>query len=469
MHRTSFILVFILVLAFLGNGCEGDDGVQGSGGDADADADGDTDSDSDSDSDSDGDSDSDSDADGDECVDFPWEVETKPINLLVLLDRSKSMENYTVAGTDKSYGEVVQGAIDYIVKQHTESGIVNFALNVFPSPDMCTAEYGNLDSGFDTRILCQAASNYQGEESAFAPPLVPFAETISTDTYDTIHTALGEVGYCGGTPISKSLLWAHVYLDSLNLENETYVLLATDGAPGCNFGLELPCDSASTTLDAEAPEQCLDDHDSARAVYQLAAAGYRTFVVGVGADVAAFSDVMNIIAYWGGGHIPTTEPDYDIIPSAPGGTWYYPANDAATVSSALEEVTNEAISCVYNVDWQSIPEKDPKTGFTVFKSCDQMRVFGVSVETDDKIELTYMESCSDENPNAADERLRIGWTWDELEGTSWKDIEAVGDTSKCVGVKLCNNACTQLKMRKGVKHWSGISASFGCRPIIVVE
>ena len=290
------------------------------------------------------------------------------------------------------------------------------------------------------------------------------------DTYDAIRQVLDEVGNCGGTPITKSLQWARAYLNSLELTLDTYVLLATDGAPGCNLNADLPCESSTPGADAEVPAQCLDDMDSIHAAFDLATDGYKTFVVGVGADVAAFSDVMDVIAYTGGGYLKEDQPSlYEIDPPPDGGNWYYPAADAETLTAALEEVTNEAISCVYEVDWATIPEVDENTGLNVIKSCDQTRVFGIPEGSGDKIEITYMERCSDEDPNASDEQLQLGWTWDELEGDSWKEVESVGeDVSQCVRVKLCNNACSKLKTIQGVKEWDGVSASFGCQPIVIV-
>lgn len=446
--------------------------------DADTDADNDTDTDVDNDVDGDTDNDTDSDSDGDadnntgpECVDFPWEVETKPINMLVLLDRSKSMEKYTIAGTDESYADVVQAAIDAIVQQHTNSGIINFALNVFPSPAMCDIEYGNKEAADQSAaILCQAASQYTTESNPFNEPEVPFDETITMDTYSAIQKVLDEVGNCGGTPISKSLQWARNYLNSLDLENDTYILLATDGAPGCNLNAELPCESSTPNATAEAPAQCLDDMDSIHAVFDLAKDGYKTFVVGVGEDIAAFADIMNVIAYTGGGHLKEDQPSLYEIEDPPEGkeNWYYPAADSETLNNALEEVTNEAISCVYEVDWESIPKVDPNTNLNVIKSCSQMRVFGVPIDDEEKIELTYMQNCNDEDPESENERQQMGWTWEELEGKSWDSVEEIGsDTSQCIRVKLCENACAKLKTIEGVKEWDAVSASFGCQPIII--
>ena len=464
----------LLMLSLISIGCIGCEsgspkaGDIGNGG-ADGDSDGDTDSDT-ADGTTGGTENSTDDPNA-ECFDFPWEVEIKPINMLVLLDRSKSMEKYTVDGSDDTYAEVVRDAIDAIIQQHTSSGIINFALNVFPSPAMCTPDYGDMDAADQSAaVLCQAASQFTTDENPYNPPEVAFAETISSSTHDAIRQVLAEVGNCGGTPITKSLQWARNYLNSLDLEDDTYVLLATDGAPSCNLNASLPCESSTPGAEAEAAAQCLDDLDSVHAAFDLARDGYKTFVVGVGSDIAAFSDLMDVIAYTGGGHMKEDQESlYDIEAPPDGGNWYYPATDSETLSAVLEDVTNAAISCEYEVDWASIPDMDYEAGRKVVKSCSQTRVFGIPEGSDTKVELTYMESCSDENVNASDPQMQLGWTWAEHEGSSWESIEAIGeDVSKCTRVKLCNNACSQLKTIRGVKVWTGISATFGCKPVILI-
>ena len=407
-----------------------------------------------------------------QCVDIPWTVDATPINLLVLLDRSKSMKKYTVEGSDVTYAEMVKNAINAIVDQHTSAGNINFALNVFPSPEQCDAEYHADDVVLDSQILCEAASQFTSPEAAYQAPLVPFSDNITAATTIQIADVLENVGNCGGTPIAKSLEWARVYLDSLSLENDTYVLLATDGAPGCNYELDLStCESASLGYEPRAPEMCLDAEESARAVYNLAVAGYKTFVLGVGKDVEAFHDVTNSIAYWGT-NIPDSEPtDFMDIPDPPAGeNWYYPAGDPQTVSAALADLTYETISCEFEVDWAGVPSFDTASQQIVLKSCAQTRVFGAIQGSGEEVEITYMESCDDEVPESDNTKLRIGWTWKEHEGTPWESIVSLGDdTSSCGTIKLCTNACSKLKTSAGIPTWSGISASFGCRPALVIE
>lgn len=457
-----------MFITIWGLGCEGNQPGVGVTDTQNGQGDGDTDTDTDGDTDSDTNTDTDSYNQPEECVDFPWHVETQPINMLVLLDRSKSMERYTVDETGESYATVVNSAVDSIVQQHTNAGIINFALNVFPSPAMCTTEYGDGDEQSEA-VLCQAASQFTTDQNPYNPPEVPFSSTITTTTYDDIRQVLDTIGNCGGTPITKSLQWARRYLNSLELVDDTYILLATDGAPSCNLNASLPCESATPGAQVEVPAQCLDDLDSVHAVFDLAKDGYKTFVVGVGAAVDAFSDLMDVIAYTGGGHLKEGQKDlYDIEP-APDGHWYYPAADAKTLSDALEDITNKAISCEYEVDWASIPDRDESTGKKVIKSCSQTRVFGVPTTSNTNVELTYMESCNEENADSSDEQMRLGWTWAEHEGASWETIEGLGDdVSKCTRIKLCGNACSKLKTIQGVKAWDGVSASFGCKPVILI-
>ncbi|MBN2718520.1 MAG: hypothetical protein JXX14_21935 [Deltaproteobacteria bacterium] len=412
------------------------------------------------------DSDTNSDTVTPACVNFPWSVQTRPVNMLILLDRSNSMKKYPIEGTDVTHAEIMRDSIGAIVEKFTSSGSINFALNAFPSPVLCDSEYHNPELILESEILCEAASQFTDSASPYSDPLVPFAESITMDTVDAVNQVLSEVGNCGGTPMTKSLQWAKVYLESLNLKDDTYVLLATDGAPGCNFDLDYAtCESASVGITPQAPEMCLDADNSAHAVYDLAQAGFKTFVLGVGQDVAAFSDVLDVIAYWG---INETDDslDFSQVPDPPmGGNWYYPAADSETITAALADVSSKAISCEFDVTWRDVPAIDPETGTEVAQSCATTRIFGHPSDGGNKIEITYMESCVDENPNAGDQRTQLGWTWPAFEGKPWTAVEATADdTSTCTRVKLCHNACNMLQ-----NEWRNVSASFGCAPQRVTD
>ncbi|NLN61660.1 MAG: hypothetical protein GX146_02105 [Myxococcales bacterium] len=407
-----------------------------------------------------------------DCADTPWNVEIQPINLLVLLDRSLSMQEQF---SDKSFADVVQEAIDDIVKQNTTSGIINFALNVFPDADKCTAEFATqndeaqqkADPNFEIR--CAAASDYtaMAGEVPFAPT-VPFSNEVTMDTYQAISQALDDVGLCGGTPICLTLKWAGAYLTELKeaglLTGKTYVLLATDGAPSCSFALN-PDTCVSTVGDGQALHsvQCLDDMCSANAAFYLAAKGFPMFLVGVGDEVEEFKQTMDMLAFYGAGptldEVPAGDP-YD-IPNK--GEHFFQASSPEALSTALEDVTNSALSCVFDVDWAGVPDIDPVLEAPVFKGCDKVNIYGVPADEDaENIPIGFAVDCD----TIGDE---FGWNWADLpQGTTWRHVRTIGDNvDRCTQVRLCPKACEQLKVQGGVKAWDTVTAKFGCNPIII--
>ncbi len=93
-----------------------------------------------------------------------------------------------------------------------------------------------------------------------------------------------------GTPMASALEAAGAAL----MENPTgndFILLATDGGPGCNFELDhtrCPCLNGGTCVVWERPQNCLDDSRTVAVVESLARRGISTFVLGIVDD--GFSD-----------------------------------------------------------------------------------------------------------------------------------------------------------------------------------
>ncbi len=406
---------------------------------------------------------------GDDCAAVAWNVNVEPLNILLLLDRSESM----ITTTDKnSYAEMVQQAIDNIVKQNSSTGLTNFSLNVFPSATSCTNDY-RLENKTTPlmNVVCDAPklvdSNGEVEQ-----PLVPFSDDdVTVDTYNEVKDVLDTVGQCGGTPICSTLKWARKYLNSLNIKGKTYVLLATDGAPNCNHGLNSNIDacinSETGEKQADFPENCLDDTCAYNEAHRLAADGYRTFVIGVGKEVARFSSVLDTIAYWGG-NSDGNETSYDDIGDAPGGgSWYYPAVDNNSISKAFEDVVNKAIKCTYKVKWDDIPDYDTDSKRDVEHKCSAVNVQGeIFGSKNNNVDITYMSNCSKEKDDL------VGWTWadKDIKGYSWKKIEDLDtDVSKCKTVRLCPKACGMLKVHDGERLWKKITAKFGCSPDVFID
>jgi hypothetical protein len=467
------VLIFLSLAAF---GCKDDskkgdsDSKDDENGDSDKDTEGDTNTDDDNDTST---SDSvngpkDSSTAGQpnfaECADIPWSIEPSPINMLVILDRSKSMELYSIG--DKTYAEVVQKALTSIVEQNTNAKTINFALNVFPSAQECTAEYGDEEAE-ERDISCHPASRFIDEDSPFDDPVVPFAPQITEETYLSINETLETMGQCGGTPICKSLEWARIYLDGLSLDLPTYVLLATDGAPNCNtIGDPRTCQSSiEPDIDVPFSEMCLDDQCTVNETMKLASSGFKTFVIGVGDEVQQFANLLDAVAFWGGGY-PGGEGLYTFPKPQDADNWFYPAQNATELNSALENIVNSTLSCEFEIPWEEVPSKNPDDGKPVNKACSQVRIKG-EIEGD-VIDLIYDHNC--EEPEIEDVQ-HYGWHWadDELMGKPYSEIEKEEDTSNCNKIKLCPKACENLKTVNGQRQWDSVSAGFGCQSVIIIK
>jgi hypothetical protein len=154
----------------------------------------------------------------------------------------------------------------------------------------------------------------------------------------------------GGTPTAQAL---RGLLPRLSLEGpETYVFLVTDGGPNCNAdthclpeqcipNLErvrlsetLVCDESINCCDPGVfgPENCLDASGSLAAVRALAAAGVRTFVIGIPGS-EAFGNLLDQLAVAGG--VARAESPR-----------YYQVADAEALLSTLSTLGQEvALSC----------------------------------------------------------------------------------------------------------------------------
>jgi hypothetical protein len=129
----------------------------------------------------------------------------------------------------------------------------------------------------------------------------------------------------GGTPTAATL--AAVLPTLRAIPGKTFVILATDGAPNCNPDARCSADLCVDNLSSLSgcpvggppnccapgastggPENCIDDALSASAVSDLAAAGFPTYVIGLGTD-ATDGAVLDQLAVAGGTALPTS-PKY---------------------------------------------------------------------------------------------------------------------------------------------------------------
>jgi hypothetical protein len=123
------------------------------------------------------------------------------------------------------------------------------------------------------------------------------------------------------TPTSLGVSKGAAYLATLTDPRPKYLLLATDGLPNCNGG-----DPGLTTAD--------DSSGAEEAVASALAAGFPTFVIGVG-DTKA-EETLNQLALKGG------------VPQLGAATSFYQVSDTAGLVAALGRILG-SVSCQFNL------------------------------------------------------------------------------------------------------------------------
>ncbi len=369
--------------------------------------------------------DSDSETDGVYyCTESFWEMERDAINILLIVDQSSSMYNFTMDG--QTYASVVADALSQTVETYDNADLINFGLTIFPNPGSFWDSSGPWEDDF-----CVPATDHEN-------PVVTLGPDNTSDIQWTLSiNPNSDYLY---TPTCHTLIWAESYLAGDNIPADiaglpTSVLLATDGAPNCNYDLN-PNTCVSTAWSNEPATysfQCLDDTCTYDAAKALSDAGFPVYVLGVGSQAYEWEDVLNGIADQGG----TGES--------------YPAGSVEALESALDEITSGAVACTYNLDWDKVPEV--LDDHSVIRSCDSLTLFGTSwFGADTKIE--YMLDCDDENPGTE----TYGWNWQGLDVPP----EKMGDESleNCSIVELCPEACNKLKVT--ADGWESVTAKFLC-------
>ncbi|AKU91934.1 vWA domain-containing protein [Vulgatibacter incomptus] len=171
----------------------------------------------------------------------------------------------------------------------------------------------------------------------------------------------------GGTPTTQALRMAYDRLvaeKASDVDPQTgepndrkrYVVLVTDGLMNCNTQHTTPCVCASETgcfapggtvpygsTGTFAAEQCLDDSNSYDEIDRLHAAGFDTFVIGLG-DVfggqsVLATEVLDELAVRGG------------VPQEGGANKFYSAGDETQLQESLEKIISQiSAPCEYDLD-----------------------------------------------------------------------------------------------------------------------
>ena len=245
----------------------------------------------------------------DDC-DGSWSFGLKPdpsqvASFMLVVDRSGSM---TEAGRWTSMFSALTGVTD------TLDGMVDFGLMLFPAPGLAACAPGTV--------------------SVEPAPNSASAIRAALETWDPL----------GGTPTALAIEEAGDWLMASNPSGSNYILLATDGGPGCNSGLDPNTCECIPGANCECPfggslcemaaQNCLDSVRTANAVLTQRERGINTFVVGIpGSEVVA--DLLDTMAVAGG--------------TAVNGQHYAVTNESELIE-ALSSASGSTIPCEFPME-----------------------------------------------------------------------------------------------------------------------
>jgi hypothetical protein len=217
-----------------------------------------------------------------------------PAELLVVLDRSGSMAAVTTPGRTRWLD-----ARDAVIGAVRNAGNLAWGLKVFPSIGT-TGSACAVGTGVEVGVGFGHAGPIGNALLHAGPPTAPLG---------------------GGTPTEPAILAGTAYLKAVTTALPKYMVLVTDGQPTCAI---LP--NPVLSLQAAALEATI------KAMTDAAAAGLKTFVIGMGA--AALGANLNRLADAGG------------MPRA-GEPRYYPAENQADLDTALQAISRAVTTCVF--------------------------------------------------------------------------------------------------------------------------
>jgi hypothetical protein len=240
------------------------------------------------------------DVDNGECAQQSFVPSSEPADVLLVLDRSKSMIEHTVPPLDQTRWDAVVAGLTSVISGTDAS--VAWGLKLFPEGE---------------GSACAAESVTDAVAVAIAPHHAPAVNALIEGTQ-----ALGN-----GTPTGDAILQATNYLTARGARHQ-YLVLATDGEPSCPKG-----------ADGDAQQHAID------AITTAMTAGFPTYVIGVvdakDNDTARRLDAMAVA-----GGTARSGSDHQ----------FYAAYSQDELALALEAVTGDVASCAFTF---SDPPPDP--------------------------------------------------------------------------------------------------------------
>jgi hypothetical protein len=238
---------------------------------------------------------------GSECGARHLELTRRTADILLLLDRSASMQDDAAGNTPappadpSKWSQVVPAVMTSVMQTQA---LVSWGLKTFPEDGAeCASE--TVTNKIDVPVAAVNASAVNAAVVATTP-----------------------VG--NGTPTAGAINVAVAYLQSLSDGNPKYLLLATDGEPTCT--------AAGSSNVATAGS------DAITAVTSAAASGIHTFVLGVATTRVSDTAVLNSLAVAGGEAQPSTNPL---------ATKFYLASDQTDLANAIKAITALTVTCSF--------------------------------------------------------------------------------------------------------------------------
>jgi von Willebrand factor type A domain len=281
------------------------------------------------------------------CGEMAFNLERLPAQILVVLDRSTSMNTPVPPAVGNRWTNVTEALNETLTATNST---VLWGLKTFPDPSACS-----VAAGVNVPI---AAMN--------AVPVASFIQTIGPN---------------GNTPTAAAVARAADYLRGLPTTTARYIVLATDGEPNCRAG------GNATT----------EDRDGAvLAVAAAAAEGFHTFVVGIATTLTPADATLSLMAVAG------LEPRA-VDPK------YYPVSSRADLVAALGLITGKVASCVFPLNQLPpstgdvtvringvVVQRDPNhaMGWDLTANGTAVEVYGGTCDmlkagTTDKVEIVY--------------------------------------------------------------------------------
>jgi hypothetical protein len=232
------------------------------------------------------------------CGLFQFQPTPKSADILLVLDRSASMQDPINSSSSASKWSVVTPTLDSVVNSTSSS--VLWGLKSFPEGSGSACAAGSVTSAIDVQIAPNDASSMTAQINATTPD-------------------------GNGTPTGDAVNASVTYLKTLTDTNPKYIVLATDGEPSC---AAIPGSESTSTARPYA----------VTAVTNAKSAGFPTFVIGIGttnSDTTTLNQLGDA-----GGEVPVNAAN----PLAP---HFYLASDMTSLTTALGAITGQISTCLF--------------------------------------------------------------------------------------------------------------------------